>query len=89
MKRSIFKKLTAVFLSASLLLGTSSITAFAANGPSDYQWHGYYFAGIYFIGAETDFYVFSQNEVHNDAAEGASYDRATNTLTLTDFKHPS
>ena len=89
MKRSIFKKLTAVFLSASLLLGTSSITAFAANGPSDYQWHGYYFAGIYFIGAETDLAVFSQNEAHNDAVEGASYDRATNTLTLKDFKHPN
>ena len=44
MKKSFLKKLTAVLLSAALLIGSSAVTVFAAHGPSETQWGEYYLA---------------------------------------------
>lgn len=83
------KKLLAGILSAALVAGMVPMTVFAADGPSEEQWQeGEYLAAVSLYGQDNTFTIFSNNTAHNDAIEGASYDRDTNTLTLKDFKHP-
>ena len=83
------KRIIAVLLSALLLISASSLTVFAENGPSDINWGGDYWAFIrIYDGKDKNYSVFSQNEADNSAIAGATYDRASNTLTLSDFKHP-
>ena len=86
MKKSFLKKLTAVLLSAALLTGSSAVTVFAANGPSETHWGEYYLAYINLYNEGSHYGVFEQNEAHN-VIDGASYDRTSNTLTLSNFKH--
>ncbi len=83
------KRIIAVLLSALLLISASSLTVFAENGPSDINWEGDYWAFIrIYDGKDKNYSVFSQNTADNSAIAGATYDRASNTLTLSDFKHP-
>ena len=85
------KKVIAILLSAALLFSAAPLTVFAANGPCEESWEGEYwsFIKIYAKGENgAEYKVFSQNKTDNSAIEGAAYDRASNTLTLTNFQHP-
>ncbi len=85
------KKTISVILAIMMMLSLFTITANAGNGPSDKQDEFGYRASIYFI--EDDpmldtpqtYPVFADNTASNDILEGATYDKDTNTLTLTDF----
>lgn len=88
MKKSLFKKLTVFLLAASILTSAAAVTAFAANGPSEYKWdENNYLAYIMLYTGNREYSVFANNKTYNNAIEGAEYDRASNTLTLTNFKH--
>ncbi|MBQ1349535.1 MAG: dockerin type I repeat-containing protein [Ruminococcus sp.] len=85
------KKFTAVFLAALMLFGMLPFTAFAASGPSEATYaEDEYIAYVtifnYALGVR--YGIFKNNEAHNDVLEGVSYDRASNTLTLSNFNHP-
>ena len=87
------KKFTAILLVMLMLLSGGAVTAFAENGPSSATWDGsYYLAYISFYNYNTstpvNYSVFRENTAHNSAIAGATYDRASNTLTLKDFNHP-
>lgn len=88
------KKTISIILAAVMLLSVFTITAFAGNGPSEKQDELGYRAKLYFTEDKpaeenpAQFYVFKDNAAINDAIEGASYDRATNTLSLVNFNHP-
>ncbi|MBQ5995741.1 MAG: S-layer homology domain-containing protein [Clostridia bacterium] len=88
------KKTLSVLLTVVMLLGLVPMSAFAAeahNGPADVPWA---FISIYYEGEEPgDEHegtgaVYSENTVHNDAVAGATYDLESNTLTLSNYKHP-
>lgn len=85
MKRNL-KRLTAVLLAAVLLLMTVPFTAGAvsAEGPDEHY-------GQINLSDESDdnaFYLYGAEDGETDVVEGAVYDKATNTLTLTDLNAP-
>lgn len=85
------KKFTAVFLAALMLFGMLPFTAFAASGPSEatYAENEYIaYVTIFNYALGVRYGIFKNNEAHNDVLEGVSYDRASNTLTLSNFNHP-
>lgn len=87
------KKAISLILAAIMLISVLSVTAMAANGPNPAKNElDNYSASIFFYNTEEDggdFAIFNDNEVHNNAIEGATYDLETNTLTLVDFNHPN
>ena len=87
------KRITAVFLAALMLFSLAQLTAFAESGPSEEKWEDveyYAYVSLYNYDEEegVNYGIFKNNEAHNDLIAGAAYDRASNTLTLTDFDHP-
>lgn len=86
------KKSISIILAVLMMLSVFSITASAKNGPnSEKDEYELYTAQIYLFNVKEDggdVGIFIDNEVHNDAIEGASYDLESNTLTLKDFNHP-
>ncbi len=88
------KKRISILLAIVMLFSVFSVTATAANGPSDEHFEEdgetYYNASISFtdFDADKEFDVFVDNKVDNNAIPGATYDRESNTLTLSSFKHP-
>ena len=79
MKRAL-KCIGAVALAASLMMVPSMIPVQASNGPC--MEGEFAFANIQL----NDTVVFSNNE--KKTVDGASYDQASNTLTLTNYDHP-
>ncbi|MBQ4260651.1 MAG: dockerin type I repeat-containing protein [Ruminococcus sp.] len=80
------KKIIAILIAVLLVLSVAPITAFAEKGPAV---QSFAFISIYSNTSEDDYYtVFGDGKAYNDAIEGATYDLATNTLTLKDFNHP-
>lgn len=79
MKRAL-KCIGAVALAASLMMVPSMIPVQASNGPC--MEGEFAFANIQL----NDTVVFSTNE--KNTVDGASYDQASNTLTLTNYDHP-
>lgn len=81
------KKFIAITLAVLLVLSAAPLTAFAANGPSPSP-----MAFISLFNLEDDtapsYRVYGNSTVDNEAIAGATYDLASNTLTLTDFDHP-
>lgn len=82
------RKLLAGLLTLCMAVGMA-VPAFAANGPSSgdmsYAWVQLYDSSV----AEPDgSYVLYSNGGEADTVEGAVYDKATNTITLTNYKHP-
>ena len=99
MKHLAAKKLLACLLTAALLLPTCGLFAVAADGPyPEMLFDEYYPAFLSLVeldpngdpvaddetGEEKQIALFRQNEVY-PGADGAAYDRDSNTLTLTDF----
>lgn len=88
------KKTIATILAVLLVLSVAPITAFAENGPHIDESSGFSWAFIrFFINTQVEeeyksYTVFAETKTYNDAIEGASYDLASNTLTITDFNHP-
>ncbi|MEE3427795.1 MAG: Ig-like domain-containing protein [Ruminococcus sp.] len=86
------KKSISIILAVLMLLSIFSVTAMAKNGPNpDKDEFELYNAKIYLYNVLEDggdIAIYSDNEVHKNAIEGAVYDRETNTLTLKDFNHP-
>lgn len=77
------KLLIAVLLLAITFLGVRTTKVLAGNGPSDE------FSFITFYNSEDpsgNKSIYEPNTVHNDALEGATYDKSTNTLTLNNVK---
>jgi len=87
--RSVYmKKVLAIMLSVIMLLGVMPMMAFAENGPADVNW-----AFVQFFAAGEDEVenigvVYGGKKVYNDAVAGATYDKATNTLTLDNYNNP-
>lgn len=82
------RKLLAGLLTLCMAVGMA-VPAFAANGPSSgdmsYAWVQLYDSSV----AEPDgSYVLYSNGGEADTVEGAVYDKATNTITLTNYNHP-
>ena len=82
------RKLLAGLLTLCMAVGMA-VPAFAANGPSSgdmsYAWVQLYDSSV----AEPDgSYVLYSNGGETDTVEGAVYDKATNTITLTNYNHP-
>lgn len=68
-----------------VLFGVRTIDVFAGNGPSD----EYSFVSFFELDAQDNSetkVIYEPNTVHNDALAGATYDKATNTLTLSNLK---
>jgi len=84
------KKVLAVLLTAVMLITAIHIAAFAANnGPADVEWA---FISVYYAGeGEPDDkaydHVYSEKKAFNNAVPGVTYDKATNTLTLDNYKN--
>ncbi len=86
------KKVLAVILTVVMLLTSISVAAFAANnGPANVEWA---FISVYYAGkdeaeAEAEAYghVYSEKKAYNDVVPGVTYDKATNTLTLDNYKN--
>ena len=79
------KKVISLLLIA-IMLTLGTIPAFAENGAADMPVG----AMIVFVSADSQEYTVVQNrgegvEIDNDAMDGAAYDAASNTLTLTDL----
>ena len=82
------RKLLAGLLTLCMAVGMA-VPAFAANGPSSGDmsdaWVQLYDSSV----AEPDgSYVLYSNGGEADTVEGAVYDKATNTITLTNYNHP-
>ena len=89
------KKFTAVLLTVLMLFTLVPISAFAASGPYDKPVRDLGGASLSFLKSEEGKYynILGYDEsgglaVHNDAVPGASYDLATNTLTITNLNAP-
>lgn len=88
------KKTISVILAIMMMLSLFTITANAANGPSELQDAYGYLASIYFIEDDpmldtpAKYPIFKDNTEMNYSLEGATYDKSTNTLTLTEFNRP-
>lgn len=84
------KKIISLLITAAMLLSLVTVSAFAANGPMPTNPEGWYGARIGFTGIEDEESAYVvQDEgkglvIDNSAYPGATYDKATNTLTLTD-----
>ena len=93
------KKLLCVLMALCMMLGLTATLAYAINGPSEEQWEDDAFAAyVLFVRVDEygevirteDYeahYAFSDN-VAKGEMEGAVYDRATNTLTITNLNKP-
>ena len=95
-----FRRLTALLLSALLLVSLSVPAAFAENGPCPSPW--FTFLGFTVLDENGEPIMetvdgWEQNkqvpvyvpETKTEPVNGAVYDQKTNTLTLTDFNHPN
>ncbi|MBQ9413802.1 MAG: dockerin type I repeat-containing protein [Clostridia bacterium] len=93
-------RLAAVVLAVCLLLTVAPMTAFAENGPYPEAWYGWWPSYITFMGIDDEgnatfddegnlleHYAVFRNDAAQDELAGASYDRATNTLTLENVKN--
>jgi len=84
------KKVLAVILTAVMLLSLIPVAAFAANnGPADVEWA---FISVYYAGKDEPDdkaygHVYSEKKAFNNAVPGVTYDKATNTLTLDNYKN--
>ena len=84
------KKTLAIILTAVMLLALLPVAAFAANnGPADVS---YAFVKIYFAAeSEQDSQaygaVYTNKKAYNNAIPGVTYDKASNTLTLDNYKN--
>lgn len=74
--------MTAIVLSLLMLLGLFPLTAYAANGPSEEN-----MSYALFYNGEESYPVYREQQAVNDSIGGATYDRSTNTVTITDFNH--
>ena len=90
-KEVIMKKIISLLLAAVLLISLCTVTAFAQNGPmedSESGMGGGARAGFSSFSAPEVSYVVINKvdglEIDNTAFAGATYDKASNTLTLTD-----
>ncbi len=85
------KKIVSAIIAACVLLSAFPITAFAANGPSQFKFGDYYLAYISVYDVETDsgFRLYDPNAEVSQPPDGISYDLATNTITLDNFKKPT
>lgn len=81
------RKLLAGLLTLCMAVGMA-VPAFAENGPSSGDmsaaWVQLYDSSV----EEPDGYVLYSNGGEADTVEGAVYDKATNTITLTNYNHP-
>ena len=75
--------MTAIVLLLLMLLGLFPLTAYAANGPSEEN-----MSYALFYNGEESYPVYREQQAVNDSIGGATYDRGTNTVTITDFNHP-
>ena len=75
--------MTAIVLSLLMLLGLFPLTAYAANGPSEEN-----MSYALFYNGEESYPVYREQQAVNDSIGGATYDRSTNTVTITDFNQP-
>ncbi len=86
------KKTISIILAALMLLSVFSITAMAKNGPNmEPDEYDICHALIKLEDTTKDggeAFVFQNGITNNDAIQGATYDKDSNTLTLKDFKHP-
>jgi len=84
------KKVMAVILTAVMLLSLIPVAAFAANnGPADVEWA---FISVYYAGKdepddEAYGHIYSEKKAFNNVVPGVTYDKATNTLTLDNYKN--
>ena len=77
------RKLLAGLLTLCMAVGMA-VPAFAANGPSSGDMSA---AWVQLVQGETGKFLYS-NSGKVDTVEGAVYDKATNTITLTNYNHP-
>ena len=77
------RKLLAGLLTLCMAVGMA-VPAFAANGPSSGDMS---YAWVQLVQGETGKFLYS-NSGKVDTVEGAVYDKATNTITLTNYNHP-
>lgn len=77
------RKLLAGLLTLCMAVGMA-VPAFAENGPSSGDMSS---AWVQLIQGETGKFLYS-NSGKVDTVEGAVYDKATNTITLTNYNHP-
>ncbi len=86
------KKTLAIILAVVMLLGLVPMTAFAAkanNGPANVEWA---FISVFYADEdepddEAYGHIYSENKAFNDVVPGVTYDKATNTLTLDNYKN--
>ena len=93
------KKIFSIVMALCMMLGLTATMAYAINGPSEEQWdEGSYFAYVSFVRVDEEgevvfsedhqaYYAFKDNQPRGELA-GAVYDRATNTLTITNLDKP-
>ena len=89
------KKALAIMLSIIMLISMMPATVFAGNdnpagnnGPADVDWAfiRFYYDGD---GQSSDIGTVYENQTaYNDAVPGATYDAASNTLTIDNYRHP-
>lgn len=79
------KKLMAMLLTLCMVLGMA-VPAFAENGPSSGEMSAAW-VQLYNEKEETSQLLYA-NSGETDTVTGAVYDRATNTITLTNYNHP-
>ncbi|MDO4847350.1 MAG: leucine-rich repeat protein [Clostridiaceae bacterium] len=89
------KKALAIMLSIIMLISMMPATVFAGNdnpagnnGPADVDWA---FIRFYYDGDDqaTDIGTVYENQTaYNNAVPGATYDAASNTLTIDNYRHP-
>ena len=87
------KKITSVITAAVMLLSTAPLTAYAADGPLpvDPDWMpawGFATVSVYNMETQEEKPIYNAGTIDNNAVEGASYDLASNTLTLRNVKIP-
>ncbi|MBE6828562.1 MAG: S-layer homology domain-containing protein, partial [Ruminococcaceae bacterium] len=86
------KKVLAIMLSIIMILGIVPMTAFAAkanNGPADVEWA---FINVFYADEDEpddEAYgpIYREKKAFNNAVPGVTYDKATNTLTLDNYKN--
>ena len=85
------KRVLAVALAVVMLMTIIPFAAFAQNGPMPDQTDGdevYSLAWIRGVEQDAEFAFFANNTVNNNAYPGISYNKQTNTLTLTNVDAP-
>ncbi|MBO4338634.1 MAG: hypothetical protein J5877_01780 [Clostridia bacterium] len=83
------KKVLAVLLVLVMVLGVLPLTAFAGNGPIDGGGYIGFMLPPYNYDPEIPYMaIVHEGGVDVDPVEGATYDLATNTLTLSDYNMP-